>query len=416
MKLAFVDLVFSWPPLGGAPLDLYQTMVGLQQLGHNVKLFFAADKDNWNRGEMPPGSLPFDSQRLDFGLDTFTPEHLPARFREAVDGWRPDVVFVCFGFFMKPFVTKALAGYPLVSRYYAYEVACLRDYRQFWKKATCPNDYLNTPNACRRCTARALSKDIRTARINSYAREYLAAGAHRPEYYDTLVESVRSYDAIIVYNHMTKRRLSGLNSNIHVIPGGVHTGEFAFTPPPQRKPGEKKVILMTGRAVDYSKGLHIIKRCGALLAQRRDDFEFWVTVEAPFVRQVPWIRPLGWHDVSELPAFYRQADICVVPSVWEEPFGMVAVEAMATGRPVCVSRVGGLQEIITPGETGFIYDRNDHSALAGHLETLLDQPDLRARMGEAGRRRVEQEYDWLRIMEKYYPPMLESLVKKAKTA
>lgn len=416
MKLAFVDLVFSWPPLGGAPLDLYHTAAGLKNLGHDVKLFFAADKDVWNRGEMPPDSLPFDSQRLDFTVDNFTPEHLPAKFREAVDAWRPDVVFVCFGFFMKPYVSKALAGYPLVSRYYAYEVACMRDYRQFRRKNTCRKDFLNKPNACRRCTTRALGGDIRNGRINMYAREYVAAGAYRPEYYHTLVESVRAYDAIIVYNHMTKRHLAALNSNIHVIPGGVHAGEFTFTPPPSRKPGEKKVILMTGRATDFSKGLHIIRRCGRLLAKRRDDFQFWVTVEPPFVPNAPWIRGIGWHDVSELPAFYRQADICLVPSVWEEPFGMVAVEAMATGRPVCVSRVGGLQEIVTPGETGFVYDRNNHVQLARHIETLLDDPGLRQRMGEAGRSRVEQEYDWPRIIQKYYPPMLEALVKKAKSA
>ena len=70
--------------------------------------------------------------------------------------------------------------------------------------------------------------------------------------------------------------------------------------------------------------------------------------------------------------WYQRSSICVVPSLWEEPFGLVAVEAMASGRPVCVSRVGGLQYIPVHGESGYVYDRLDGEALARHLNNLLD--------------------------------------------
>ena len=99
----------------------------------------------------------------------------------------------------------------------------------------------------------------------------------------------------------------------------------------------------------------------------------------------------------------------VVPSVWEEPFGLVAVEAMATGLPVCASRIGGLADIVRHGETGFLFTPGDASELAGQLNTLLDDAALRYRLGEAGRRVAEKEYDWDGIIERRYLPFLREL-------
>jgi glycosyltransferase involved in cell wall biosynthesis len=80
----------------------------------------------------------------------------------------------------------------------------------------------------------------------------------------------------------------------------------------------------------------------------------------------------------------------VVPSVWSEPMGLVAVEAMLAGRPVVASDVGGLRDLIRPGVTGLVVPPGDPSALAAALDRLLDDPDARRRMGEAGRRHARQ--------------------------
>jgi glycosyltransferase involved in cell wall biosynthesis len=408
MRLAFIDLVFSWPPLGGAPLDLYHTVYGLQAIGHEVRLFFAADKDIWNRGEIAPGSLPFPTERLDFTEQTFHPDYLPQRFRAAVDAWKPDVVFVCFGFFLKPYLIEALAPYPRVSRYYAYEPPCPRDFRLFNGEVTCPKNFLKTPNTCRRCTMRALGREIRSGRPSAYPREFLAARGYGPDYYRLLMRSLASLDAVIVYNRFAKSHLDAFNSNIHVVPGGVNVNEFTFSPVPERGPNDRRIILMTGRVSDSSKGLGVLVKAGRQLAQKRNDFQIWATTTDPSLDQ-EWFKSVGWHDSTRMASFYQQSDICVVPSVWEEPFGLVAVEAMATGRPVCASRVGGLQEIVLHEETGFLYDRKDSEALAGYLDLLLDRPDLRARMGALGRWRAEREYDWEKVIAKHYPPLLEGL-------
>ena len=145
------------------------------------------------------------------------------------------------------------------------------------------------------------------------------------------------------------------------------------------------------------------------LARERSDFEIHVTHTDRSLSDERF-KAIGWHDHAAIMKLYQHADLCVVPSIWEEPFGLVAVEAMASGRPVCVSRVGGLQDIVTHGETGFIFDPGDSTALAGFLARLLDDGDLRKRMGASARQRAEEEYDWKRIVAKHYGPILERLV------
>ncbi len=90
---------------------------------------------------------------------------------------------------------------------------------------------------------------------------------------------------------------------------------------------------------------------------------------------------------------FAAADVVCQPSRWEEVFGWVITEAMAAGKPVVATRVGGIPEIVGDGETGFLVPRGDSEALAGRILTLLDDPALRMRMGEAGRLKVEEKFD-----------------------
>ena len=91
------------------------------------------------------------------------------------------------------------------------------------------------------------------------------------------------------------------------------------------------------------------------------------------------------HAVMEA---WRRSTIAIVPSVWPEPFGIVVIEAMASGRPVVASNVGGISDIVVDGETGLLVPPGDAGALQHALQRLLADPELRARMGQAGSRRV----------------------------
>jgi len=85
---------------------------------------------------------------------------------------------------------------------------------------------------------------------------------------------------------------------------------------------------------------------------------------------------------------WRHSVLAIVPSVWPEPFGLVALEAMAAGRPVIASDVGGLSELVVDGTTGILVPGGDRVALRDSISSLVDRPDLRERMGAAGRERA----------------------------
>ena len=93
-------------------------------------------------------------------------------------------------------------------------------------------------------------------------------------------------------------------------------------------------------------------------------------------------------DVARLMA---AADVFAMPS-FEEPFGLVFAEAMAMKLPIVALDNGGTREVVEHGVQGLLSAPGDDLALTGHLRTLLTEPDLRARLGMAGRRHVEQHF------------------------
>lgn len=97
---------------------------------------------------------------------------------------------------------------------------------------------------------------------------------------------------------------------------------------------------------------------------------------------------------EEICSHYSRAGVFVFPSLWHEPFGIPVIEAMAAGLPVVATRSGALPEVVVDGETGILVDRGDNDGLAAAVGRLLADPQLRQRMGAAGRRRVRQLFAW----------------------
>ncbi|MFS2076587.1 glycosyltransferase, partial [Curtobacterium sp. CT11-133] len=102
---------------------------------------------------------------------------------------------------------------------------------------------------------------------------------------------------------------------------------------------------------------------------------------------------LGQHD---MPAVYRSADV-VVCAPWYEPFGIVPLEAMACGRPVVASSVGGLIDTVVEDATGLHVPPRDEHAVAQAVGALLDDPDRREAYGRAGRERADARYTWQKV-------------------
>ena len=120
-------------------------------------------------------------------------------------------------------------------------------------------------------------------------------------------------------------------------------------------------------------------------------------VRTRFEVDVPW---------SELPGLYQKMDVFCMPtrSRWAglevEGLGLVFLEAAASGVPVLVGDSGGAPETVLPGETGFVV--SDVDSIREGLEILLDDPAGARQMGQRGRRLVETEFTWARVVERLY--------------
>jgi glycosyltransferase involved in cell wall biosynthesis len=165
--------------------------------------------------------------------------------------------------------------------------------------------------------------------------------------------------------------------HIELVPSGVDlpeaVGEEA-TPPEVLYAGrlsrEKGVLEL----VEAARGMNLV-----------------VAGDGPLRDRVP--QALGFVPPDELARLYARAAVVACPSL-REGFGVACLEAMAHGRPVVASGVGGFLDLVVHGQTGLLVESGNVPALRAALERLLDDADLRRRMGEAGRRRAAENFSW----------------------
>jgi len=214
----------------------------------------------------------------------------------------------------------------------------------------------------------------------------------------------QSADAIVVTTAQEQEDLSRLYgiapSKVHVIPAGVDLELFRPVDKDEARQAlglrEDKVILYVGR-IEPLKGLDVL--VGALpLLEDPENTRLLVVggkpgQDAELKRLKSFADGLGIGgkvtftgavEQDRLPVYYGAADAFVLPSYYES-FGLVALEAMACGTPVVVSRVGGLKTFIKNGETGYLIPWHCPEPFAQRLDMLLENPSLREKMGNAAR-------------------------------
>jgi glycosyltransferase involved in cell wall biosynthesis len=164
---------------------------------------------------------------------------------------------------------------------------------------------------------------------------------------------------------------------VRVIPSGVDV------PPFVRDEEEPPFVLFAGRLSPEKGVLELVEAANGI--------PLVVAGDGPLRSRVPGARGFVPHE--ELLLLYERAAVVAVPS-YREGFGVVCAEAMAHGRPVVASAVGGLLDLVVDGETGIHVPPGDVGALRTALERLLEDGALRRRMGEAGRARVRERFSW----------------------
>ena len=469
-RLAVVDLLFSWPLNGGADVDLYHVVKALNDQEVSVKLFVLQFENIPGRGQVNPADMPFPVEMVCVPEQTQHCRPITESIRNAVDAWQPDVVWLAHGYALKPHVALALTHYPLVGRYYAHEMLCARNGLRFKENNPCPHNIFDTPEICRPCALNHLGNEIRHCRHQAWTQDYLAAEAYSKEYYETAYKALEVMTRIVVSNEELKQELGKFQNKTVVIPGGISlpeeiskeknipldppskgdyfpskinsnsaedsavtnlnetyiksTKDAVTSNPPLKgvpKAGDvkciedpqdtTKTILISGRVDDPLKGLQVLLEANALLKEKRSDFQIVATHFDPRMSDGNFVAT-GWLPHEQALELVSQATICVVPSLWHEPFGLVAVEAMMAGKPVCASDTGGLRDIVVHGETGYLFPIGDSTALATYLETLLDDAALRESLSNAGRERAVSLFTWENIITSHYLPLLKQIMNE----
>jgi glycosyltransferase involved in cell wall biosynthesis len=104
------------------------------------------------------------------------------------------------------------------------------------------------------------------------------------------------------------------------------------------------------------------------------------------------IKFLGWVAPAGIGALINTSSIVVMPSRWQEPFGLVALQAAQMGRPIVATRQGGLPEIVLDGETGLLVNANDSDGVANAVTWLLERPESARRMGAMALERAQEKF------------------------
>jgi len=185
---------------------------------------------------------------------------------------------------------------------------------------------------------------------------------------------------------------------------GVHVLLEAFQKVVEQYPETQLELVGSKAAVNYEfvVGLSNDPKVLDLASFYRDDWLNHLSHMQEHSSVANQVSFTGSVPHSQLVNYYQNTDIFVFPSVWNEPFGVPLIEAMATGVPVIATQSGAFPEIVEEGKTGLLVERGDASALADAILRLLQNEDLRKSMGEAGRQRSLENFSFDRVANNLY--------------
>ncbi|MFP4430964.1 MAG: glycogen synthase [Spirochaetaceae bacterium] len=240
-------------------------------------------------------------------------------------------------------------------------------------------------------------------------------------------------DAVIAVSRETRNDIfehfGDAEGKTHIIHNGIDLGEYRpveATDALERRGVDPKrpYVLFVGRITRQKGIIHLVDAIGdidpevqvVLLAGAPDtehiarEMEEHISAARERRKGIIWVDEMV--SRNEVIQFYSHATVFCCPSVYE-PFGIINLEAMACETPVVASRVGGIPEVVVPGETGLLVDltlepgtffptdpESFSRGLAAAINRIAGDPVLAARMGAAGRKRAAEHFSWDAIAEK----------------
>jgi len=199
------------------------------------------------------------------------------------------------------------------------------------------------------------------------------------------------------------------NSKIYIIPNGINLREIQNAEICNHIKVKHPSVFFIGR-LERRKGVDILLRAISIIKKEMPEICGYIMGGGPLENELKELTKkldieenvnfLGFKSEKEKYSYIKSVDICIIPSRYE-PFGIVCLEAMACGKPVVASNVGGLPYVIEDGKSGLLFERGNAKDLANKIIFLLQlqNEDLRNKMGEAGQERAKN-FTWDKIAER----------------
>jgi len=224
-------------------------------------------------------------------------------------------------------------------------------------------------------------------------------------HFDTILKC----DKIIVINEIVKKLYNNVlgDEKISTIPFGVDENIFH---PTQKEENDVFEILYVG-SLTKIKGLPYLIKALPLVLEEEPNVTLKIVGEGnqktslnELVKKLDIVKHvmfLGFVQHHQTPRFFQHCDVFCYPTLGE-PFGKSIIEAMACGKAVVTTNIGGPSEIVSNGVDGVLVPPRDEAAIASGILDLIKDDNKRRKLGETARRTVEEKYSWERISDQYH--------------
>jgi glycosyltransferase involved in cell wall biosynthesis len=367
---------------GGEDSVVESEIALLRAHGHEVATYFRSNDDI---ATMPALSVAVNTLWSSGAADDLS---------QLIRSFQPDVIHVHNTL---PLISPAIywaaehAGVPVVQTLHNFRLMCLNAL------------YLREGKVCEDCVGHLPWRGVlhQCYRGSAAASAVLASSLALHRSLGTYRKKVSRYIAL---NEFCKNKFieGGLPAELIAV-----KPNFVDAPLPLDLP--RKGILFVGR-LSVEKGVESLAKAATLLA----DAQLRVAGEGPqaeLLDGVPSAVKLGRLSSEAVRHEMNSALALVIPSVWYETFGMVIVEAFASGTPVIASRIGALADIVAEGETGLLFKPGDAKDMADKLSWALNHPEQMAEMGHKARAKYEAEFtaeqNYLQLIKIYKDVVIE---------
>lgn len=212
-------------------------------------------------------------------------------------------------------------------------------------------------------------------------------------------------DRVILFHEGLEARAKQLNLRYQVIHNGIDPEEYTDATPAEDIQQQAGAVVVTyiGR-LDKIKGYLDFLRVAKIITQTHTNITFLVVGNIQnrqaIIDEYQSSQIIFTGVRKDIPNILAASDIMVLPT-YGDGLPNVIMEAMAAGLPCVASNINGLPYLITNGVTGYTTTPGDTEALKTHIIQLAANPELRQKLGQAGRKKVLAEFNWKKIMERY---------------